>query len=138
MNTKDAITELLYLLKDFYVHHRCLLEFKSLLKKELSGKADSFLQVLITQLKLLSDLGSRIITVDDHEKLKYSDHDIYSIHLKRNQFNIRLLVIFDKMSNPYLLTVFFERSGKKASDYTDKTRIAYQRYVELQEEEKNG
>ena len=133
MNSQDALRDLAAQLQNFIVHEQCIKEFSLLLKKELSGKADVFLAVLTTQLKHLADLGPLITKIDDHEKLKYNTLiDIYSIHLKRSQFNIRLLVSFDKMSNACLLTVFYERSGKKATDYSAKIRIANERFMELQ------
>lgn len=138
MNTKDALAALLILFQSFIVHNRCISEFKSLLKKELKGKESSFFQVLMVQLKHLADFGPLISTVDDHEKLKYSDCDIYSIHLSGYQFNVRLLVSFDINTRPYLLLAFYERSGKRKTDYTGQAKTAHSRFNELLKEEENG
>lgn len=134
MNTNDALLEIVAILQTFHVHEKCIEDFASLLRRDLSGQADRFLKVLTLQLKNLSDFGRTIINIDDHEKLKYSDCDIYSIHLQQKRFNIRLLVAFDRSDIPCLLTVFYERSGKRKTGYTTYLPIAEKRFHDLEQE----
>lgn len=131
MNTKEAFHKLLDIFGDFTIHKSFLAEINKLLKKELSGKEEPFFRMLVAQLNNLKIFGHMIHTIDGHEKLKGLDGHYYSIHLQQSQFNVRLLVYINDSNNIYFLSAFYERSGKKSTDYSTHTSVLEQRLNEL-------
>lgn len=130
MNTRDAIHQLLIYLEDFQVHPRFIKELSALLKKELKGKEQKFFTLLITQLKNIQEFGSMIYMIDSNEKLFKNKEIFYSIHLQQAQFNVRLLIHISD-TNAQLLAAFYERSGKKSTDYTQYIEVLEHRLDEL-------
>lgn len=134
MNTKEALALLKEsLLGDFNIHPRFLSELTSLLKKELKGKEKQFFKLFAVQLKNLCTFGIMAHTVDDNEKLKGFDGHYYSIHLQQKQFNIRMLVHISDNNTISLLSVFYERTGKKSTDYTQYTDLLTERLAQMEE-----
>ncbi len=131
MNTKEASKRLINIFCDFKLHRLFVDEIRKLLKKELSGKENLFFNVLITQLNNIRMFGKLINTVDSHEKLKGLDGHYYSIHLQQSQFNIRFLVYITDDNEVYFLSAFYERAGKKRTNYSTYTSVLLQRYNEL-------
>ena len=138
MNTKEALVELSKLLGSFIIHPQFLVEMSGLLKKELKGKEASFFTTLTTQLNNLNNFGPMIYTVDSHEQLKGADGRYYSIHLQKNQFNVRFIVHISDMSEISLLCAFYERSGKSSTNYSRYTSVMVQRFNELKGDDMNG
>lgn len=66
------------------------------------------------------------------EKLKNSS-DLYSMHLESKNFNYRILFSFME-NGETLLHLFYERQGKRHTDYSRHTPIAQIRLQELKEE----
>lgn len=130
MNTRDAIHQLLIYLEDFQVHPRFIKELSALLKKEFKGKEQKFFTLLITQLKNIQEFGSMIYMIDSNEKLFKNKEIFYSIHLQQAQFNVRLLIHISD-TNAQLLAAFYERSGKKSTDYTQYIEVLEHRLDEL-------
>lgn len=130
MNTKNAIEQLSIYLDDFQVHPRFIKELSDLLKKELKGKEQKFFTLLITQLKNIQEFGPLIHTIDSNEKLLKCNGNFYSIHLQQSQFNIRLLVHITD-SDRQLLVAFYERSGKKSTNYTQYIKVLENRLNDL-------
>ena len=130
MNTRDAIHQLLIYLEVFQVHPRFIKELSALLKKELKGKEQKFFTLLITQLKNIQEFGSMIYMIDSNEKLFKNKEIFYSIHLQQAQFNVRLLIHISD-TNAQLLAAFYERSGKKSTDYTQYIEVLEHRLDEL-------
>ncbi len=130
MNTRDAIHQLLIYLEDFQVHPRFIKELSALLKKELKGKEQKFFTLLITQLKNIQEFGSMIYMIDSNEKLFKNKEIFYSIHLQQAQFNVRLLIHISD-TNAQLFAAFYERSGKKSTDYTQYIEVLEHRLDEL-------
>ena len=133
MNNKDAFKLLKNMLGDVYIHTDCLKEIADLLKKDLKGKEQQFLNVLSAQLNNVKQFGVKVSDIDGNEILRGLDGHYYSIHLKKTQFNIRLLVyIFDDGSY-YLLSAFYERSGKNATSYSKYIKLLPGRLEDMEE-----
>lgn len=137
MNTKEALKELRKMLGEFPAHPRFIDEVFSLLKKQLKGKESRFFNILVTQLKNIRDFGIMVHTIDSNEKIHGGDGHFYSIHLKQSQFNIRFIVYIFDDGTAYLLTAFYERSGKKVSDYTNHIPVLAARLEELKGSDKH-
>ena len=131
MNFSDALRELMAQLCEFIIHEQCLVEFSDLIKKDLSGHQKEFLKQLATQLKNLQQYKHQIYEIDDNEKLKGTKESLYSLRMKSKNYNIRLIVAFNNDDIPILLSVFYERSGKKKTDYSEKISEAERRLKEV-------
>lgn len=83
-----------------------------------SGYERSFFALLIVQLRILAAQGQNAIQFPGFERLKYAEGELYSMHLDGRDFNLRILYSFLPDHTPVLLTTFFERAGKRTSDYT--------------------
>lgn len=120
MNKDEALKLLEEYLGNFEIHPLFFKELTALLQKDLKGKEKQFFDILIRQLGYLSCYGLAIASIDSHERLQGDGHDFFSIHLQRQQFNIRFLVYIDNNGKSFLLSAFNERAGKKATDYSQK------------------
>lgn len=138
MNTKEALALLIGELNEFRLHKRFIKELSALLKKELKGKEERFFKILITQLKNIKDFGVMVHTVDDNEIIHGGDGHFYSIHFQQSQFNVRFLIYIFDDGTAYFLSAFYERSGKKATDYTRHIPSLEQRLKDLKEENQDG
>lgn len=83
-----------------------------------SGYESSFFALLIVQLRILAAQGQNAIQFPGFERLKHAEGELYSMHLDGRDFNLRILYSFLPDHTPVLLTTFFERAGKRTSDYT--------------------
>lgn len=106
-----------YLQEGFRFHMRFLEEFKDLLKNA-SGHEKEIFALLIKQFSFIKNLGRMVYQADGNEIIKYQEKDYYSLHIQGKSFNFRLLMTFDCEENPIFLAAFYERSGKKATDYS--------------------
>lgn len=131
MNTNEALKTLAELFANFQLHPLFMKEFASLLKKELHGKEGNFFKLLTAQLNNIKTFGVMVYTIDDNERIKGMDGRYYSIHLQQSQFNVRLLVHIDDNGLPRFLCAFYERSGKRQTDYSKYTPVLKQRFEEM-------
>lgn len=139
MNKKEALRQLSanlqkYLDNGFQFLTRFLNEFRELLNSA-SGHEKEIFALLVKQLNFIKALGKEVNQADGNEIIKYQERDYYSIHLQGKNFNFRLLMTFDEKENPVFLAAFYERSGKRATDYTKWKSILEQRYKEYLERE---
>lgn len=137
MDTKEIQKTLTRLFANFILHAQFIKEIKDLLKKDLRGKESPFFQSLTTQLNNIKSFGRLVYRVDNNEILKGGDGHYYSIHLENKQFNVRMIVYIRDDGIPYFLCCFYERAGKRRTDYTAYTSVMQQRLEELVEEEQN-
>lgn len=135
MNTQEALQILLSYLENFEVHPLFLKELSSILKSELKGKEKKFFKLLITQLKNIQDFGVMVHTVDSNEKIHGLDGHFYSIHFTQSQFNVRFIIYIPDNKPAYFLTAFYERAGKRATDYSKNTKVLLSRLKEMKENE---
>lgn len=75
------------------------------------------------------DHGTDAVKHKEFELLARTD-GIYSMHIATTGINLRILYVF-RTPDTILLLAFFERQGKRHTDYTDKIREAKQRLTEL-------
>lgn len=136
MNTKDILEIMEKLFSGFLFHPKFIGEMHSLLKKELSGKEGQFFKMLGTQLSNIRNFGPMIHTIDNNEKLKGLTRTYYSIHLQNNQFNVRLIIYFHN-NNPLFLCAFYERKGKRYTDYSNYKKNLDLRLNQMLGDEKN-
>lgn len=143
MDKNEALKLLLKYLtsvqNDFVIHPDFIVDMKKLLKNELKGVEIKFFQQMVTQLDNIIHFGKNVHTVANNEILsgigRDSDGqpwDLYSIHLNSGgSFNIRFIIKFDENTTPYLLHAFYERKGKRKTDYTIPKKVSQKRFLEL-------
>ena len=131
MNTKDILNQLSALFSDYVFHELFLSELYNLLTKELKGKEAKFFNILSSQLNNIRTFGRMVYTVDSNEIIKGMDGHYYSIHLNNSQSNVRFLVYIFDDSTPWFLCAFYERSGKRKTDYSQYTPVLKRRFEEL-------
>ena len=134
MNKKDAFLLLKKYLDEytFDFHPRFFNELSKLLASDLKGKEGRFFKLLVTQLKNMQTFGVMVHTVDSNEKLHAFDGHFYSIHLQQSQFNIRILVHISDYGKCILLCAFYERGGKKSTDYTNYISVLHERLKDME------
>jgi hypothetical protein len=130
MNKEDALRGLRDILDDFLVYNRLIPELVDIVAK--SGNEKAFFQCLINRLTFLSRYGIR--AAGQHEEFEIIGDGLCSIHLDKKSFNIRILYSFMPDHRPVLLLGFYERAGKKKTDYTPYLEPAKQRFRELKGE----
>lgn len=138
MNKKKAFEELnrnlqKYLSIGFIFHGKFLEELKDLLKN-LAGNEKEIFALLIKQFTFIKELSDNVHKADSNEIIKYQERNYYSLHLSAKNFNIRLLITFTEEKSPVFLVAFYERSGKKASDYSKWKKVLTNRYNEIMKE----
>lgn len=53
------------------------------------------------------------------------------LHFREQNFNFRLLMVFDEKDTPKFLVAFYERAGKKKTDYTQYKKVLDSRFEEV-------
>lgn len=137
MNRDEILRQLAQAFLSFKIHKKFWEEIRDLLASDLNGKEKQFFKSMSTQLMLVKTLGRSVDQGGKHEKLKWFGKDIYSIHVKSGQFNIRFLMSFNESDEPLLLCAFNKRSGKKKTDYANYKGVVEKRLSEMLEEEHN-
>lgn len=142
MNQKEALESLSEYLNssqnDFVIHPEFIKEIKDLLKKEIKGSEAKFFQQMTTQLDNINLSGKNVHKIDGNEILSGVGNDsqgnpwsLYSIHLSSDRYNVRFIIKFNDQSVPFLLYAFYERAGKRKTDYSTPIKISKQRFIEL-------
>lgn len=135
MNKKQVLAELVKNLEEcsergYVFHPKFMYEFQVLLKNATGNKKEIF-TLLVKQLNFLKELGTNICKADSNEIIKNQDRDYYSLHLSGKNFNFRLLMAFDEKDTPKFLVAFYERAGKKKTDYTQYKKVLDSRFEEV-------
>lgn len=133
MDQESVLDFLVACFADFCIHPELIGEIATLMAE--SGNEGSFFNLLIARLKFLSSLG---INATRHKEFELIGSGIYSMHLSGNGFNIRILYGFLPNRKPALLLSFYEREGKRATNYTPYLAPAKQRLTSLKEEYLHG
>ncbi len=139
MNKKEALSTLVkhleeYLNQGFGFHSMFIAEFKELLH-DAQGHEKEIFSLLVKQLNFVKMLGRQVYNANGNEIIKYLEREYYSLHLSGKNFNLRLLMTFDEEDNPVFLVAFYERGGKKTSDYTQWKNVLKKRYEQMKGEE---
>ena len=113
MNRKQVIEMLLSVLGSFRLSERFTKELIEIITG--SGYEERFLKLLIARLTTLTYNGVNAIRYKEFERI---NEVIFSMHISSRGFNIRVLYSFLKNGDPVLLLPFYEREGKKKTDYS--------------------
>lgn len=130
MDTLTSLIEKLsVLLEDFDAHPQLIpeiYEYFDSSTKQLKG-----FRLMITDLQILSEHRSNaaIVSPGRFEKLR-GGNPFYSMHMAVIGSNLRLIYCFEE-DRILLLHLFYERSGKRASNYTHALAVAESRRQEI-------
>ena len=118
--------------KNFKIHPDLLNDITSIITQ--SGNEMQLLKKLNTSLNFLKQYGNmaHLQPTRNFEKLKEEDN-MYSMHLRSNSFNIRILYSF-LSDGTVLLYGFYEREGKSITDYSSAIKFARNRLNEIMED----
>ena len=121
--------------KEFIFHRYFIEELKDILVKNANGSEKEVFNLLVKQLSFVKELGSRVNTADSNEILKgiKSEEDFYSLHIRNKTVNIRLIMSFYE-DVPIFLIAFYEREGKRATDYSKWEDVMKERVNQIRSE----
>ena len=129
MNKETVLNYLLSILEGAVEYLPIMLtELKDILSR--SGYEQKFGAQLFARLNMLRALGADVIKAKEFERI---DDTIYSMHCTGTEYNIRILFAFTENGLPLLLLAFFERGGKRKTDYAQYIPAAYTRLEEYNE-----
>lgn len=127
MDKSELLRQLCETLSAFRVYGTFSDELKQLIKH--TGSDQRFLAKFLERLKFLKEHGVNAIV--RHNEFERLNNDIYSFHITGKNYNIRILYTFLE-DNTVLLLPFFERSGKRATNYFKKIPEAENRKEQLE------
>lgn len=113
MNKQQLILLLMESFSGIDIHQQCIKELLGLIVK--SGREAKFLTLF--RIRIIRLLEMRAEAVRDKEFESIGD-GLFSMHISGAGFNIRILYSFLPDRRPILLLAFYERGGKKKTDYT--------------------
>lgn len=126
MNQNQFIARLSELLDRIRYFPALISELSDILSQ--SGREKVFFRLLINRLQQLNTCGINAVMLEEFENL---GNELYSMHLSSSGFNIRILYSFLPNCDPVLLLAFYERGGKKKTDYTPYIGPALSRLSEV-------
>lgn len=129
MNKDDVFNYLCQYLSRFLYHPEFITELQSLISGK--GFEARFFKLLVSRFTQLSALGQRAVCLEEFEQIT---EDLFSMHFSQKDFNIRFLYGFLPNNQPVLLLPFYERAGKRKTDYTSYIEPALSRFSEMKEE----
>lgn len=122
MNRETVLASLKGIIGAFCATEAFLRELLDLIAEK--GIEASFFSLLVARLRLLAVEGVKAVR---HKEFELIGNGIYSMHLARKGYNIRILYGFLPNGEPALLLAFYERGGKRKTDYTPYLRPAAER-----------
>lgn len=139
MNKREALELLMQYLQQygesgkFLFHRKFVEELQNILLKNASGKEKQVFSILVKQFGFIKAMGTAVNEADSNEVLKNTGtkRDFYSIHVQNKTVNVRMLMAFANQGNPIFLAAFYEKSGKKVSDYSQWIPVAEQRFQQM-------
>ena len=96
-----------------------------------TGNELSVFKIFIQRLSFLQSLGALAVR---HKEFESIGDGLFSMHLAGTDFNIRILYSFLPNRQPVLLLAFYERGGKRKTDYTPYKDPALSRLKQIKEE----
>lgn len=96
-----------------------------------TGCEKEFFKTLVLRLRTLAMLGARATQAKEFEPI---GNGLFSMHLTGQNYNIRILYSFLPNREPALLLAFYERAGKRKTDYSPYIEPAKARFQELKKE----
>jgi len=127
MNKNDTLKWLLTYFEPFEVHEHMINELAKIISK--TGYVQRFFTLLIARLLYLDCMGKSAIK---HKEFERVNENLYSMHLTGTDFNIRILYTFSNDDTPVLLLSFYERAGKRVTDYSLHLDLAKERFEEME------
>ena len=100
-----------------------------------SGFEQKFLALFRTRILRLLECGVGAISDKEFESI---GQGLFSMHLTGSGFNIRILYSFLPDQTPMLLLAFYERAGKRKTNYTPHIVPALDRLCKAKEDFQNG
>lgn len=133
MDVRYYLQNILDSVSDIKYHPDLVNDFEELLNN--TGLLQDFASKFFFNLLILSDKKEKTHNYysNNFEKLKTED-DMYSMRIKLKGCNARILYSF-LSDGTILLHCFYERGGKKNTDYTKAIKIAAKRKLELEQED---
>lgn len=128
-NTAKYLQELSSHLSGFLVYDELIQELIPIVKA--SGNAKRFFSILYRRLDFLKTYGKN--AQEHHEEFERLNADIYSLHIKSQFFNVRILYSFLE-DGTILLRAFEEKSNKRVTDYTNQIPLAQERLQAIKED----
>ena len=133
MNAKKVLAYLELLLRGILYHDLFFAEFAELIAGK--GIEDKIFKLLSSRLASLNEYGVQVTNIREFENI---GGGLYSMHFAGSDFNIRVLFSFLPNAQPVLLLAFYERAGKRKTDYTPYKKPALDRLNEMKEDYENG
>lgn len=128
MDRESVLTFLIALLGSFYYDPALPSELADILAK--SGREDAFRKLLMVRIRQLLAQGINAVKLEEFENI---GSGLFSMHFASKGFNIRILFSFLSSGEPALLSAFYERGGKKHTDYTNNVPVALARLKTIKE-----
>lgn len=100
-----------------------------------AGVEERVIALLTTRLRQLGQLGLQATRLEEFEPI---EGGVYSMHLSGRNFNLRILYGFLPNREPVLLLPFYERGGKRKTDYTQHLGTAKARLAVVKEAFEDG
>ena len=133
MNKDRVLESLIVLLNGILFHENFLPELIGLIAEK--GVEKQIFKLLSKQLILLNRNGILVTNAKEFENI---GSGLFSMHLTGSGFNLRILFAFLPNSQPVLLLPFYERAGKRKTDYSGYIEPALTRFNEMREEYEHG
>lgn len=115
MNRDSVLEFLLKVLGPIAIAPQLIKEILDLISG--TGIEAKFFAVLIARLDTLKSNGASAVKYKEFEPVK-NGSGLFSMHVTGKGFNIRVLYSFLPSRQPALLLAFYEREGKKKTDYS--------------------
>ncbi len=139
MNKRKALELLVDYLNEystsmgFYFHNKFCEELRTVISKNAVGCEKEVFSIMVKQFGFIKTMGYRVNEADSNEILKGigQEQDYYSLHIQNRTVNIRMLLTFMDDCTPVFLAAFFEKEGKKVSDYSQWKPIIKNRYKQI-------
>ena len=114
MNREDILNSIPNILGSFDLYPDIEQEILSYIVG--SGYEQQFFKLLISRLRILSLQGLNAVK---HEEFENIGKGLFSLHLSGKGFNLRILYAFLPNKKPTLLCCFYERAGKRKTQYDE-------------------
>lgn len=127
MNKETALQKIQEILGSgrFVIHPDLIKDIMKTIKN--SGKESRVFTTLIARLEFLAEHKQE---ASIHKEFEPIGDGFYSMHIAVSDTNLRIIYAFQDPET-VLLLAFFERAGKRKTDYTGKKQIAQQRMKQL-------
>jgi hypothetical protein len=132
MNKENVLQFLVKFINGFVYNKELISELTEIISK--TGGEKRFFTLMVNKLRLLAELGLDAVQLTEFENI---GQGIFSMHLATKLFNIRILYGFLPNSEPVLLLAFYERAGKRRTNYSSYIEPARRRLEEEEERFKN-